>query len=325
MRTSLAEDRPGTGRAEPEDAGATLARVEPQLRELIALARLAAALPAWSQITQARHNGPHLSSLRGRGMEYDESRPYQPGDDIRHLDWRVTARTGRPHTKLFREERERPVFLCVDYRRAMFFATRGTFKAVQAARAASLLAWHAQQNADRVGGLVFSSTMHHECAPRRGKAGAMQLVKLLVSAAPEFRTAPAAGTRDPSLAEALLRLQRVAKPGSLIFLLSDFRGFDDNCAATLIRLSAHTDLGLIVIRDPIEVEFPQLAGACAIGDDRRTVVLAAVSAEQRQHYLEQQAQRTAQVFELCREQRLLHASLATDGDAFATLIGLLGS
>ncbi|MEQ8659878.1 MAG: DUF58 domain-containing protein, partial [Gammaproteobacteria bacterium] len=100
---------------------------------MVALAGQARALPGFARPLRARHSGQYLSRLRGRGMEYDESRPYQPGDDIRQIDWRVTARTGRPHTKLFREERERPVFLCVDYRHGMFFATQGVFKSVQAA------------------------------------------------------------------------------------------------------------------------------------------------------------------------------------------------
>ena len=88
-------------------------------------------------------------------MEFDESRLYQPGDDIRNMDWRVTARTGKPHTKLFREERERPVFVWVDYRAPMFFATQGVFKSVFVARMAALIAWNAVQQGDRIGGLIF--------------------------------------------------------------------------------------------------------------------------------------------------------------------------
>ena len=90
---------------------------------------------------KAKQTGTYLSQYKGRGMEFEEHRPYQPGDDIRNIDWRVTARTGIPHTKVYREERERPVLFCVDYRRPMFFATRGVFKSVMAAKAAALLAW----------------------------------------------------------------------------------------------------------------------------------------------------------------------------------------
>jgi len=84
--------------------------------------------------------GAHLSSLRGRGMDFAESREYQPGDDRRHIDWRVTARTGKAHTKIYTEEKERPVFLLVDMSPSMFFGTHGGFKSVTAARLAAYLA-----------------------------------------------------------------------------------------------------------------------------------------------------------------------------------------
>ena len=132
-------------------------RVQPDLRDLMSLARAAMHLPGWHDRAKRQTQGAYLSALRGRGMEYDESRPYQAGDDIRTLDWLVTARTGKPHTKLFREERERPVIVAVDYRPAMFFATQGSFKSVQAARCAALLAWRAAQQGDRLGGFIFSA------------------------------------------------------------------------------------------------------------------------------------------------------------------------
>ena len=119
-------------------------------------------------------------------MEYDESRLYQPGDDIRNIDWRVTARTGKPHTKLFREERERPVHVWVDLRAPMFFATRGKYKAVRAAELASLFAWTACQQGDRIGGIVFSDNSHHELKPQRGKSAVLRLIKFMVEAPGAF-------------------------------------------------------------------------------------------------------------------------------------------
>ena len=95
--------------------------------------------------------GAYVSRFRGRGMEFDESRPYQPGDDPRSIDWRVTARSTTAYTKLFREERERPVLIAVDLRSNMHFATRGCFKSVSASRAAALIAWAAHHRGDRLG------------------------------------------------------------------------------------------------------------------------------------------------------------------------------
>ncbi len=257
-------------------------------------------------------------------MEYDESRPYQPGDDIRQLDWRVTARTGKPHTKLFREERERPVFLCVDYRSSMFFATRGVFKAVQAARAASILAWRAQQNGDRVGGLVFADRDHHERPPKRGKAAAFQWVKLLADTAPQYRRARALDRSDRSLADAMTRLRRIARPGSLIFILSDFRAFNDECKTELVRLTGHTDIALIAVHDAFEAEFPTSIDAAAISDGRRTVHLRDISTAQRASYATRFAQRLDSVKQHCGDHRLLFTTLETTADPVTTLVKLLG-
>ena len=105
---------------------------------LVALNRSAAGLSLRSARVRARMSGEYISRFKGRGMEFDESRPYQPGDDVRNLHWRVMARTGKPFTKLFHEERERPVFVWIDLRSRMFFGTRGAYKAVVAARAAAL-------------------------------------------------------------------------------------------------------------------------------------------------------------------------------------------
>ncbi|MCY3731458.1 MAG: DUF58 domain-containing protein, partial [Rhodospirillaceae bacterium] len=150
-------------------AGAALAspaRIE--LAELIGLKRAGESLRVGALRVRALDSGGHLSRFKGRGVEFDESRPYEPGDDLRHMDWRVTARTGKPHTKVFREERDRPVILWLDLRRPMLFATRGAYKAVRAAQTAALVAWSAVANGDRLGGLVFSEREHVELRPRLG-------------------------------------------------------------------------------------------------------------------------------------------------------------
>ena len=120
--------------------------------------------------------GAYVSHFRGRGMEFDESRPYQPGDDPRSIDWRVTARSTTAYTKLFREERERPVLVAVDLRSNMHFATQGCFKSVNASRAAALLSWAAHHRGDRLGGLIFGDTTHRELKPRLGRRAALRFV-----------------------------------------------------------------------------------------------------------------------------------------------------
>ena len=124
--------------------------------------------------------GAYVSHFRGRGMEFDESRPYQPGDDPRSIDWRVTARSTTAYTKLFREERERPVLVVVDLRANMHFATQGCFKSVNASRAAALLSWAAHHRGDRLGGLIFGDTTHRELKPKLGRQAALRYVHELV-------------------------------------------------------------------------------------------------------------------------------------------------
>lgn len=223
--------------------------------DLISLKTPAASLRLDPGRNHALQSGDYLSPLKGRGMEFDESRPYQPGDDIRNLDWRVTARTGKTHTKTFCEERERPVFLWVDYRAPMFFATRGRYKSVLAAHLAGLLGWCASLRGDRIGGLVFSDDVHHELKPRRGRDAVLRLIDAL--AHHPCWEQPALTTDSPSAARlAMARLRLLARPGSLIFLISDFRGLDADAESYLVRVSQHNDCILLPVTDILERELP---------------------------------------------------------------------
>ena len=222
---------------------------------LIGLHRGAESLPLKSGRIAARLSGNYSSAFKGRGMEFDEARLYQPGDDIRSIDWRVTARTGKTHTKLFREERERPVLLWVDYRHGMFFGSRNSFKSVVAAKAAALLAWSAAQHGDRLGGLVFSETVHQELRPQRGKAATLHFIQKLADH-PAWNNFKNPVTDNTSGNLALNRLRRVARPGSLIFLISDFRHMDDSTQASLAQLTRHNDVVMLFISDPLEASLP---------------------------------------------------------------------
>lgn len=222
---------------------------------LIGLHRAAENLPLKSGRITARLSGNYSSAFKGRGMEFDEARLYQPGDDIRSIDWRVTARTGKTHTKLFREERERPVLLWVDYRHSMFFGSRSSFKSVVAAKAAALLAWSAAQHGDRLGGLIFSETVHQELRPQRGKAATLQFIQKL-SEHPAWNDFKNPVIDNTSGNHALNRLRRVARPGSLIFLISDFRHMDDSMQSSLAQLARHNDIVMLFISDPLEATLP---------------------------------------------------------------------
>lgn len=288
---------------------------------LVALARQAGALPLTASRIRSRMTGEYLSPFRGRGMEFDEARVYQPGDDIRNIDWRVTARTGRVHTKVFREERERPVFLWVDLRAPMFFATRVAYKAVIAARAASLLAWSAQQHGDRVGGLVFSEAEHREIKPRRGKPAVLQLINRL--AGHPAWTEPGAASAPATGLDAALRLRRLARPGSLVFLLSDFRDLGEAALRQVGRLAQHADVVLVFIHDPIEAMLPP-PGRYRVTDGAEELVIDAANQGLSTAYAERFRARENALLRLARRHRMVVLPCPTDRPLIASLQAGLG-
>ncbi len=207
--------------------------------------------------------GAHSSRFRGRGMDYLESRGYQPGDDIRNMDWRVTARSGHAHVKVYQEERERPVVVMVDLGAGMFFATQGVFKSVIAARAAALIGWATVRNGDRIGALLFNGG-HHELKPLGGQRGVLRLIRELIPAIDPANRIPA-HTNSNHLNEALLRLRRVARPGSLVFILSDFYAIDTDTQRHLQQLRRHNDVIACQIVDALEIA-PPPSGRYAVSD-----------------------------------------------------------
>ena len=313
--------RPQQSLADPDHTSRQ--RVEPQLRDLMSLYRPASLLPSWARSIRANQSGATLSAMKGRGMEYDESRPYQAGDDIRTLDWRVTARTGKPHTKVFREERERPVYICCDFSPSMFFATQGVFKSVVAARAAALIAWKAQQSGDRVGGLVFSAATHTELPPERGKPGVIRLLKSLVESGRLQETLNPPESLGV-LGKAISRLTRVAKPGSLIFLLSDFREFDNTNGSDLANLARHNDITCFFVNDPFEAAIPSASAKGRVTNGRSDIEIAFSDRSSNKSYAENFDARYEQVEKLARENRIHFGRLATNEESLPVLQRVLG-
>lgn len=291
--------------------------VQISVPSLVRLSQYASSLPLRSGQILARQSGDYQSPFRGRGMEFDESRLYQPGDDIRNIDWRVTARTGKTHTKLFREERERPVFLWVDLRAPMFFATRGSYKAVIASRLAGLLSWSAVHHGDRVGGVVFSEDVHHEIKPQRGKSAALRLINQLVSH-PAWSQRNTGDIDHTAGTRALLRLRRVARPGSLIFLLSDFRYFDNKTESQLIQLSRHNDVVMIFIHDALERSLPA-AGQYRISNGRDELMIDTYDKQRVEHYQQRFRQHNERLQQLSRKHKIYLMSCTTQDDPLTVL------
>lgn len=256
--------------------------------------------------------GGHLSPFKGRGVEFDESRPYQHGDDLRTIDWRVTARTGKPHTKVFREERNRPVLVWADMQQTMAFATQGAYKRVTAAQLAALISWSTVGNGDQLGGLVFTETAHHELRPRLGRRSALRLLELVAETS---RAAPDAPPTPPAVAveQTLLRLTRVARPGHMLFLISDFSGLDAAAERHVRQLSSHSDVFLVRVFDPLEAELPP-PGRYRIQTGGDVRVIDTRSADVRRSHRERFEARTAQLKSLARLPGVTLLSLSTVDD-----------
>ncbi len=200
--------------------------------------------------------GNHASRLRGRGLNFDELRRYQPGDDLRHLDWRASLRTGKPVVRTFTEERDRPALIVVDQRMSMFFGSQRSFKSAVAAELAALAAWMVFHAGDRVGGLVFNDQRIDSVAPLRSR----KRVEALLSRVAEQNRALNAGNPDAEdedqLDKVLQRCLALAGHDHLICIVSDFAGAGERTLQLMRQLSAHNDVIALQVYDPLALKLP---------------------------------------------------------------------
>lgn len=207
-------------------------------------------------------SGNYLARSKGRGMEFDEVRHYQNGDDIRAIDWRVTARTGKTHTKLFREEVERPVVIATDLSTNMLFGSQLLFKSVQAAHIAALVAWHAKDRGDRIGGIVFNQHHHTELKPRSRQQGVLHYLHALVTCHQQSVDQNVAGASIDEISNQLafeqncLRIRQVSRPGSLVYMITDGHHMSQGAIRHLANINRHCELVVCLVSDPLEHDLP---------------------------------------------------------------------
>jgi uncharacterized protein (DUF58 family) len=236
----------------------------PRLDDLLELRHQAHTLGVPSHhLVNSTFAGLYASVFRGAGVNFEEVREYREGDDIRYMDWKVTARTNEPHLKVFREERERSVVLCVDRGPHMTFGTRGTFKTVQAARAAALIGWAASRLNDRVGGMAFgdpAAGLKH-FRPARGRRALWQLLRTLTEPASEQLAS------IDCLAGALQRATRGLPTGSLVFVIADLNREVRNLERVLGDLVQRNSVVLLPVDDPADWEIPSMGSVTFSGSD----------------------------------------------------------
>jgi uncharacterized protein (DUF58 family) len=232
--------------------------------------------------------GGHRSHFRGRGMDFDQVRVYQPGDDVRSIDWRVTARTQTAHTKIFVEERERPILLIADLRSSMFFGSQ-RLKSVVACEVTAALAWGGLAINDRVGGLLFGAQSQLDIKSKRSHHNVLQLIHGLN----KFSETLLQPQQDNySLADILEESRRFALPGSTVFVVSDFHDLDSNCEPHLFKLAKHCNLNFCHIYDQLETELPTPA-LYGVSNGDQQAILDTADRDLRQQFANQFTQREA--------------------------------
>lgn len=256
MRDRQARLRVGIGRS----AGATEVVEDPRirvdlahLRKLEARARQISFLPR--QPARSVLNGRHASRLRGRGLNFEEMRDYLPGDDVRTIDWKATARTGKPYVRVYTEERDRPTLIVVDQRMSMFFGSVLNMKSVTAAECAALAAFRIFDQGDRVGGIVFGDTTMAEVRPGRSRKSLTAFLTALGEANSQLSADQPPVTPMP-MNRVLQSVARIASRNHLVLVFSDFDQVDETTRRLLTGLSRRNDLVLVLVSDPYVEAMP---------------------------------------------------------------------
>lgn len=262
--------------------------------------------------------GKYHTAFRGRGMSFSEVREYRAGDDVRDIDWNVTARSRKPHIKIYEEERELTMMLLVDVSGSRLFGTTGRLKKNVITEIAAVLAFSASQNNDKVGCIFFSDRIEKFIPPKKGRSHILTIIRELVGFRPE-----SSGT---NLSEAVRFLTNVNKKRCTAFILSDFldpaadRGALDD--ALKIARGRHDLVGIRVF-DPREEELPDV-GIVELKDAEtgRKVWVDTSSRAVREHYAGQWRRRSASIDETLRHNRIDAALISTGGDYVTELIKL---
>jgi uncharacterized protein (DUF58 family) len=230
-------------------------------------------------------SGTHASRLRGRGLNFEEIRGYLPGDDIRNIDWKVTARIGKPHTRVYTEERDRPALLLVDQRLNMFFGSKASTKSATAAEAAAASAWRVLSVGDRPGAIVFNDTTMENVRPHRSETRVLELLNVVLRKNQALKVDAGIEPNAAQLNEVLRVANAQATHDYLVCLISDLDGADDETARLMTRLAEHNDVLVLFVYDPLETELPE-SGKLVVSDGDLQLQVDAADAELRTKFRE---------------------------------------
>ncbi|MFM0076111.1 DUF58 domain-containing protein [Paraburkholderia sediminicola] len=255
-------------------------------------------------------SGSHASRLRGRGLNFEEIRAYLPGDDVRHIDWKVSLRLGKPQVRAYTEERDRPLLVVVDQRMSMFFGSRRAFKSVVAAEVAALAVWMGFTAGDRVGGVLFNDSQVVRVKPLRSRSRIKMLFGVLATMNRALHAESEARTDYGQLDTALEGVLKLAGHDYLICIISDFAGASERTRKLLRQLSAHNDVVAAMIFDPLWQRMPEHR-ALVVSEGRLQVELRIEQERVRAPLSTLFSGRTAEVAELLRSSGVPLMALST--------------
>jgi len=268
-------------------------------------------------------SGRYASRIRGRGLNFEEIRDYRDGDDVRSIDWKVTARLQKPHVRVFNEERDREGLLVVDQRLSMFFGSQLAMKSVTAAETASIVAWRILNVGDRVGGVVFNDTDVAEIRPRRSRRIVLQFLNNLVVQNQALGVGRGI-TRSPAmLNQALDRIRRLAAHDATVIILSDFDGADETTRQSVAAIAAHNTVIAMLVHDPLQSKLPE-SGRMTVTDGELQIAVDIAHGATRQNILEMSQARLRSVFAWTHEYRIPVLPLSTAEEPIKQLHHLLG-
>lgn len=265
-------------------------------------------------------SGLYASVFRGQGMDFEEVREYCYGDEIRHIDWRVTARMQKTYLKVYREERERQVLLCVDMSLGMQFGTRHTFKHIQAAQIAALLGWSGLIHGDKVGGLVFTQQALQFFRPERSQRSFLQLLKQL-SQPIDLLSSEKSNENTLDLLKALHSLNQSSHTGALLFIIADFLNLETKALQrALAELQQRHEVVLIHLNDPADMQLPAMGIVCFVTPEGKELYVDTNNAKGRKTYTDLWQQQYDYFKQMAQRLKIHCLTIATNEDAHLTLI-----
>ncbi|QCI68252.1 DUF58 domain-containing protein [Phreatobacter stygius] len=267
--------------------------------------------------------GRHASRMRGRGLDFSEIRTYRPGDDVRSIDWRATARLARPQVRIFNEERDRRTFLVVDQRLSMFFGSRVAMKSVTAAELAAAAAWRVIKAGDRVGAIVFDDSSSTSVEPQRNRRTVLRIFHEILVKNRALGVDRAITPQPAMLNVALKSVAGLARHDDTILVVSDFDGADAETRRMVIEMALHSDVLAALVHDPLQSALPD-AGQVTITDGQAQLALDLGHAPTRDRVLDMSRQRLADIRSWDRELGIPVLPISTADDPVLQVRALLG-